>query len=436
MSIWNKVFIGLIFLASIGFFILGARALMTHKYWREQALQLERELAQERDVELVLKEGFDSPEVIAREQELDKIGGDAAEGLKRAKEEMEGMREEAKMGLRRVNVALHEELVDRGRVWRDCPPDPAPETAKTGQLKVKVKFPSPHQIADKTVLWAFDQLPVDQGGRYLGQFTVDGVDNEGVVLKPTTRMDAAALAKLNQSATRNGAAWSLYEVMPRDNHRSLAGLSDDELKAKLPEETVDEYVSDGQSTTLEDVKQRGLAGKVFQVDESGQIVKTNGLETEVRAENVEGKYVRQLRDYEELFRQYHLRLTEGVDRRNTLVRNVLYIDPDRLPPGINPAGLKPPTVAALPDAKLQLQYRQEERDRLAEVERPKCFGQRDAVAAHLKAVQGKLAAIQAALAETIKTAQGMAGEIARIQREATRIIDERTQAMAQAPVGN
>jgi len=436
MSIWNKVFIGLIFLASIGFFILGARALKTHQYWREQALQLEQELAQERDVELVLKEGFDSPEVIAREQELDKIGGDAAEGLKRAKEEMEGMREEAKMGLRRVNVALHEELVDRGRVWRDCRPQPAPETARTGQLKVLVEFPSPHQIADKTVLWAFDQLPVDQGGRYLGQFTVDGVDNTGVVLKPTTRVDAAVLAKLNQSAARNGAAWSLYEVMPRDNHRSLAGLSDDELKAELPEETVDEYVSDGQSTTLEDVKQRGLAGKVFQVDESGQIVKTNGLETEVRAENVEGKYVRQLRDYEGLFRQYHLRLTEGVDRRSTLVRNVLYIDPDRLPPGIDPAGLQPPSVAALPDAKLQLQYRQEERDRLAEVERPKCFGQRDAVAAHLKAVQGKLAAIQAALAETIKTVQGMAGEIARIQREATRIIDERTQAMARAPVGN
>ena len=46
MSIWNKVLIGLILLASIGFFILGARALKTHQYWREQALQLEQELAQ------------------------------------------------------------------------------------------------------------------------------------------------------------------------------------------------------------------------------------------------------------------------------------------------------------------------------------------------------------------------------------------------------
>ena len=70
------------------------------------------------------------------------------------------------------------------------------------------------------------------------------------------------------------------------------------------------------------------------------------------------------------------------------------------------------------------------------VEKPKYSGQRDAVLAHRDAVQGKLAAIQAAVAETIKTAQAMAGEIARIQREATRIIDERSQAMAQASTGN
>jgi len=436
MSIWNKVFIWLIFLASIGFFILGSRALMTHKYWREKAHQMERELAHERDVELVLKEGFDSPEVLAREQQLEKVGGDAAEGLKGAKQEMEAMRESATMGLRRVEVALHKELVDRGRVWRDCRPDPGAETAKTGALAVRIGSPAPHQIADKTVLWAFDQLRVDQGGRYLGQFTVEAVNDTGVSLKPTTRMDATALAKLNQSANRNGATWSLYEVMPRDNHRALAELADDELKALLPEESVDEYISDGQLTTLEDVKQRGLAGKVFQVDETGQIVKTNGLETEVQAENVEGKYVRQLRDYEELFRQYHIRLTEGIDRKNTLVRNVYYIDPERLPPGVDPAELQPPAVAALPDAKRQLQYRQEEHDRLTEVERPKYFAQRDAVAAHLQRVQDKLAAIQTALDETLQTAQQMAGEIARVQREATRIIDARTQAMAQAPAGN
>jgi hypothetical protein len=414
MSIWNKVLIGLILLASIGFFILGARALKTHQYWQSEAERLEQELAWQRDRELVLMEGLSAPEVTAREERLEEIGGDTATGFEQGKQELEELGGQARMGLRQVQLALDEQLVDRGRVWRGCRPQPSPETAQTGQIKVIVELPRPHRITPNTVLWGFDELPLHQGGRYLGQFTVEGVDQTEVQLKPTVRMTGPALARLNQSAQRNGASWSLYEIMPRDNHTSLAALSEAELKAMLPEETVDEYVSDGQLTTLGDVKQRGLAGDVVQVDASGEVVKRNGLEVEVQAENVEGMYVRQLRDYEELFRHAHIRLTEGTDRVNALTRNNNYID------------------ASLQDARRQVQYRQEERDRLAEVELPQNVRQRDEVAAHLKAVQSEFAEIQKALAEAMKRAAGMVSEIARIQREATQIIDERTRAMAQA----
>jgi hypothetical protein len=419
MTIWNKVFIGLILLASIASFVLGARALKTHQYWREQVRELEQELAWQRDVELVLTEGLESPEVAARAQLLEKLGGEAGQGLQQAQQDLGSMREEARMGLRRVSVELAAELVDRGRVWRETRPQPAPNTAQTGQVTVNVEFPSPHQIKPSTVLYVFDQRAVDQGGRYLGQFTVEGTEGPQVALKPTLRMGPPALTRLTQSAGRNGAAWSLYERMPADNHEAFAALSEVELKTLLPEETVDEYVSDGQMTTPQDVNQRGLLGNVYQVDETGEVVKDEaGLEKVVQAENVEGKYVRQLRDYEEAFRRMHVRLTNGINRIETFERNNEYLQ------------------FALNDAQQMYQYRLRERDNLDEVEKPKFVAQRDTVKAHLEALESRVNAFQAALSEGIQSAQNMAGEIARIQREATRIIDERTGAMARASSGN
>jgi len=377
MSIWNKVLVGLILLTSVAFFCLGARALKTHQYWRTQVAQHEEELAT-------------------------------------ALDEQAGLVDE----IRQLSVDLHEQLVDRGRVWYGCRPQPGPDAAQTGEVVVKVEFPDPHQIAPQTVLSVFDELPVENGGRYLGQFVVVGLaDNIDVQLKPSTKMTDAERTRLDQSAKRDGATWSLYEVMPTDNHDALAGLDQEQLKALLPKASVEEYVTDGKLTTLEDVKQRGLRGKVFKVDQTGQIVKKDGLEQEVQAENEKGKYVRQLRDYGVLFRVYELQRTEAIDREKSLTRNVDYI------------------TRAHDEAKLQLQYRQKERDQLV-IDRDKYFGERDLASAHLKAVQGKLAAIRTAVLETIKTNQAMAGEIARIQREATRIIDEQTRRMARASAGN
>jgi len=383
MSIWNKVLTGLILLASVGFFILGARALKTHEYWRKQAKQLEQELATEIETHADLSEQ-----------------------------------------VRQVGLALHEQLVDRGRTWRECRVQPNPQMGQTGEAVVTIEYPVPHQIAPKSVLWIFDDLPVENGGRYLGQFEVVGVggqDNMVVNLKPSTKMTQPELARLVQSASRASPTWTLYEIMPIDNHASLAGLDLEALKAVLPAESAEEYLTEGQLTTLEAVKQRGLRGKVFKVDANGEIVKRTdlkeiqlkGLEVEVEAENEQGKYVRQLRDYEELFRKSALERTEGIDRERSLTRNNDYV------------------AQTYQDATLQHQYRQKERDQLV-ADRAKFFGQRDTVAAHLEAVKGKLAAIRAAVADTIKSNRAMAGEIARIQQEATRLIDEQTRRMAQA----
>ena len=380
MSIWNKVLLGLILVASIALFILGARALQTHKHWRNQANQLEQELATELENHAELSEQ-----------------------------------------VRQVTLDLDAQLVDRGRVWYGCKPDQvAPDT---GEVSVMTDLPDPHRIEPQTVLWVFDEADFKDGGRYLGQFTVTAVggqDNRQLQLKPTMNLAGpehqAERDRLQKSATRNGPTWALYEIMPVDNHDSLAELDPETLKTVLPAESVEEFITDGQLTTLADVKQRGLRGKVFKVDQSGQIVKQDGLEQEVQAENEKGKYVRQLRDYEELFRQFDLRRTEGIDREKSLTRNNNYL------------------AQAHDDAKRQHQYRQKERDWLV-ADRQRYFGERDTVRHHLEAVQGKWAAIRAAVAETIKTNQAMAGEIARIQQEATRLIDQQTRRMAQASTG-
>jgi hypothetical protein len=382
MSTWNKVLIGLIFVASIAFFILGARALKTHQYWRTQAAEYEEALATE-------LESYDD----LREQ------------------------------VRQLRLDLHEQLVDRGRVWYGCRPQPSPGTKTTGAVVVAVEFPDPHQITPNSVLRVFDELPIENGGRYLGQFAVAGVGgqaNTEVQLQPSMRMIQGELDRLAQSAGRNGATWALYEIMPIDNHRSLTELSEDELKAMLPQvppEIVDEYVSDGQLMTLEEMKQRGLAGNVYRIDANEEIVKSDGVPQQVEAENEKGKYVRQLRDYEESFRQHGLERTALKDKDATTQRNIQYI------------------TSAKEDAERQQVYRRKEHDRLG-TELAEAKRERDLVAAHLKVVQGKLAALQAAVQETINKNQTLAGEIARIQREATRIINERTRAMAQAGAGN
>lgn len=386
MNIWNKVLIGLILVASIALFILSARALKTHQHWRSQIAALEEELATELE-----------------------------------------NREAADAEVRQFTVALHKETVDRGRVWRGCRPQVQPATATTGEIVVQTDFPDPNRIEAQTILYVFDEFDIRAGGAYLGQFTVAAVAGRDLQLRPTKRMSQADLARLQPAATRQDALWALYEIMPVDNHESLAlaDLGEDLLNAVLPPTSVEEYLADGQLMTLGQMKERGLRGKVFKVDESGEVVErteiddiaANGLQIEVQGEDEQGKYVRQLRDYEELFRHYTLQWTAGIDRLESAARNLAYV------------------TLARDDAVQQRDFRQREHDSLVE-ERKEQFTERDLAASHLKAVTDKLTAIQAASQEKRKTNQAMSGEIARIQREATQRIDQETRRMARLDVGN
>lgn len=390
MSIWNKVLIVLILLASGAFFYLAARALKTHQYWRQQALQTEKALEAERSSEDELTEQK-----------------------------------------RQLSLALHRQLLNRGRVWQRCAPQPRPETVQTGEVAVVTEFPN-HQIKVQTVLWVFDEADVKDGGSYLGQFTVasiGGQDERMLQLQPSMQISAPQRQQLQQSASRNGASWALYEVMPVDTHEAFAELDEQQLKDLLPGSSLEDYLSDGQIMTAEEVKTQGMHGKVLAVDETGEIVKgvvevknDDGIDVEVEVpmqqeiDKGKGKFVRQLRDYEELFLRYHLRWAKWVDEMQSATRSRDYV------------------TAAKQDADRQFQYRQKERDQLAQ-DKKTYLSEKDMASAHRQALQQTLDTVQKAILATIQANQALAGEIARIQREATRIIDEQTRRVARARRG-
>ena len=209
------------------------------------------------------------------------------------------------------------------------------------------------------------------------------------------RPDSVQLKRLIAST----GPWTLYEIMPHDNHDVFAERDEPELKSLLPEASLAEYVKDGQKAAVDDLQQWGVRGKV--VDENGEEVKGN----------IQGIYVRPLRDYEVLFKAYHLQNTVLFDLFEATTRDKQYID------------------AALADAKVQVQFREKEKAQVT-AELADASRERDAVADHKKVLSSELATVLASVEKIIAQNRATAAKIAEIQLEATRRINARTRRMA------
>jgi hypothetical protein len=393
MSIWNKVLLGLIAVASLGFLYLGMRTLKTEQNWREFAQKRQDEIAQ----------------VEAENQEL--------QSGKREDDKLTGRL--LKDGIEQVEADIKRLTLDRGRVWRGCAPGQA--NPQTGQVAVTVGTPDPHGIAAKTVLYVFEEKPVQDprgGGSYLGEFKVTAVAEaqKQVVLEPTGKPATDQLHRLAQSA-QGGTPWTMYEVMPADNYwiyeDMLAGMNEDERRAALqgllPTETVEEYVRHGQKMTWDDVERLGLNGLLVDektgeplLDDQGQKIK-----------GVQGRYERQLRDYALLFDQY--------DKQRTVVEDMLVSAQNDL------AEIK----ATLDDANRQVAFRQQEVTGL-KADLAKYEAENEAVASLEGALSAKLQQLQGWVTRLMADNRGIAAQIAQIQLDAARRVDERTRAMAQA----
>ena len=337
MSIWNKILIGLILVASLPLLYLSARTLRTHQVWREAAAKLEQEIARvEAEVDLLEY-------------------GDPEAGTPSVHE---------------VELALHNRVLARGRMWYDVVPqrlapvkDPA-TGAQTLAVTVNPSQQGPHHIAPKMILYVFEGKPFEQGGRYLGQFVVTNVAANAVQMVPATWLTPREVKRLRASAK----PWVLYEQLPRDEEAVLAELSDEQIKALFPGASQQEYL-----------QRKG----------------------------------RKLRDYYVLFSESRRRLALLTHQINAARDDNKY--------------LKDAQASAL------AQEQTNEKDiRAARAELNKVTEERNLVAKHLAALQEAIAGYQQRSGELVQSIRSLANQLAKVQLEAIQRIDARTRGMAQA----
>ena len=209
MSIWSKVLVGVILVATLPFFYLSVRLLKTNKAWRDEVNRWQSAAYQ-------AASGPPELDTLARE-------------------------------VREAGVKLHDVIVDRGRVWRDVNPEKA-FNSNTGKGSVAIESPSPHRLTPKMVLFAFDLTG------YLGEFQVAEAGEKTVALEPHMKLSDRQLKRVSSSPGN----WTLYEVMPIDRNGLFAGLDKETLTKLLPAERVDEYAKDGQEAQASDPPERVL----------------------------------------------------------------------------------------------------------------------------------------------------------------------------------
>ena len=384
MSIWNKVLIGLIIGASLAFFYMATRTLQTHKNWRGKHQAHENRIKEFQQQNRQLVEG-------------------AGEG------------EDYQPGIERLELELRKMAAGRGRVWTDSDPQPGPQTKQAGQVAVTTEL---HGIGEKTLVYVFDETdfdPVDpaKGGLYLGEFKVVKVDepDRRVDLEPSMKMSPKELQRLAISAAGD-ARWTMYEIMPADNHEIFAGLDEARLRELWPEGSPHEleYINDGKPAKWEDIKEWGPRGIVVDqqekplVDEQGEPM-----------EGVQGTYRRWLRDYEVLLRSHRMQRSILSD-----LIEAAKVDRDYV-------------TSALAETQEQEKFRQREKDLLT-TESDKYEYERSAVSDLLQKLRGEVKAYQEAVNRLIAENMAVAAQIDKIQQDAKRRIDARTGKMAQSAV--
>jgi hypothetical protein len=438
MSIWNKVLIGFILVASLVFFYMALRTLKTHQHWQE--------LAERHDNKI---------------KEIQQDNRQLIEGT--------GEDKGYQPGIEALKLDLRKELAGRGRVWTACKPLPGPQTAQTGEVAVACDV---HGIGQKAPLYVFDDTDFRKGGRYLGQFKVVKVDEAGkrVDLAPSMKMTAGELQRLAASAA-GSPAWTMYEVMPADSHQAFAHVPEKELEGELkslfPAESVEEYRQDGKLLTTEEVEKLGLRGKLAAVDANGRVMYVDQNQRTLYASAVDEKgrlvYVDEKGNF-----ACAAAVQKKVDANGQVVYDVQYFDENgQALPGtrvvqkevekgtgkylreltagrlrraelagrIANAALDLAYVkAALAEAQNEQKSWEREKAQLI-ADKQRCEYARNAAEKLLQELTREVQAYHEAAAQLIAQNMKLAADIDQIQQEAKRRIDARTGRVAQSGAG-
>jgi hypothetical protein len=206
--VYQAILVAFIFLGTVTFFYLAARTLATHNAWGAAAKRMQNEL------ESVEKQTAE----LNRGGPVDDKGQPNPRGIVQLRED------------------LYKLAVDRGGALFDV----EVEGVKDGTVQLAFKAAG-HGLVPKTVLFAFDQTPFEEGGRYQGEFKVDSVSEDG------TKVQVSPNLPLNEAQTQRLAAakgpWTLYTTMPIDDGALFAGIDEPTRRALVPPASLQEYAS-------------------------------------------------------------------------------------------------------------------------------------------------------------------------------------------------
>jgi hypothetical protein len=179
---------------------------------------------------------------------------------------------------------------DRGRAWRQVAPAGALD--QQGRRAVTIPAPIPHGLKVDTIVYAFEAGKPNladpaNGQQFLGDFRVVESNDTGVVLESVNLLDK----RTGERLARSQGPWNLYEIMPGDRYSTFVGMSEEELKQRLPASVVEEYIHHGKEPAENDDPQN-----IIGYDAEDKQLPPGDLAGAARKE-----YHRPLRDYAFLF---------------------------------------------------------------------------------------------------------------------------------------
>ena len=309
MSILTKVLIGLVVTAVFPLLFFSAAALKVQHAWRDKLDEFQKTVEKE------------------QAENFDLLHGDRKARVERYvyREPING-----KEGVKQCEQALEALKTGRGRFWY-AQRDPNLIDAAAGTFKAKllddsvdaqqrIDFKGQHGIKDKSFLYLF-QLKHDGSdapdNRYIGEFIVEGLqlDGDGMPTDSLLPLRPSQPMAMNQwdDLAKGSGSWILYEHMPGDDHDVYSDLTEDDIRAILPDSVEKEYVFDDKEPTDEVLNDAKL--KQFVIEDPDTGVK---------------KFLRPLRDYQQVFRNATLRMIEINDRLVVLKKEKEYADRAKL----------------------------------------------------------------------------------------------------------
>lgn len=305
MSLLTKILMGLVVVAVLPVMFFSAAVLRVNQKWRVSVSAYEKAVDQQEQLN------------------FDKLHGDAKARVDRY---TPGKLVNGTPGVLQYEVARDNLKLGRGRFWYVLPIGDSVDEA-AGKFKISVLDENveaggnrqplkEHNIKDRAFLYLF-QLKhdgsADTNDKYLGEFVVDGltVDADGLPtdnnlpLKPSLPLTPEQWNVIKGNANQ----WLVYEHMPIDDHDVYSDLSEDDIRARLPDAVEEEYLNDAKAPTDAVLASDKLKQFVIEDKDTGA-----------------KEFLRPLRDYQQIFRNLALRTAEINDRVAVLKKEKEYAD--------------------------------------------------------------------------------------------------------------